>query len=85
LHHCKKVLESGSRETYDLKLFKGNQSFFWAQLESIAVMVGDNALNGRQFNTAITDITDRKQAEDALCNALDKSHQQAKEVAPARI
>jgi PAS domain S-box-containing protein len=81
LHHCKKVLESGSRETYDLKLFKGNQSFFWAQLESIAVMVGDNALNGRQFNTAITDITDRKQAEDALCNALDKSHQQAKEVA----
>ncbi len=44
-------------------------------------MAGDNILNGRQFNTSITDITDRKQAEDALCNALDKSHQQAKEVA----
>ena len=80
LHHCKKVLESGNRETFDLKLFKANQSDFWAQLESIAVMAGDSALNGRRFNTAITDITDRKQAEDALCNALDKSHQQAKEV-----
>ena len=80
-HHCKKVLESGNRETYDLKLLKGNQSFFWAQLESIADRAGDGTLNGRRFNTAITDITDRKQAEDALCNALDKSHQQAKEVA----
>ena len=79
-HHCKKVLESGNRESYDLKLFKTNQSDFWAQLESIAVKAGDSTLNGRQFNTAITDITDRKQAEDALCNALDKSHQQAKEV-----
>jgi PAS domain S-box-containing protein len=78
-HHCKKVLESGNRETYDLQLFKANQSLFWAQLESIAVMAGDS-LNGQQFNTAITDITDRKQAEDALCNALDRSHQQAKEV-----
>ncbi len=78
-HHCKKVLESGNRETYDVQLFKANQSLFWAQLESIAVMAGDS-LNGQQFNTAITDITDRKQAEDALCNALDRSHQQAKEV-----
>jgi PAS domain S-box-containing protein len=79
-HHCKKVLESGNRDTYDLKLFKANQSDFWAQLETIAVMAGDGTLNGRQLNIAITDITDRKQAEDALCNALDKSHQQAKEV-----
>ena len=84
LHHCKKVLESGNRETYDLKLFKGNQSFFWAQLESIAVRTGSNILNSHRFNTAITDITDRKQAEDALCSALDKSHQQAKEVAALR-
>lgn len=79
-HHCKKVFETGNRDTYDLKLFKANQSDFWAQLETIAVMSGDSTLNGRQLNIAITDITDRKQAEDALCNALDKSHQQAKEV-----
>ena len=79
-HHCKKVLESGIRETYDLKLFKKDRSLFWAQLESIAEPADDTDLNSRQFITAITDITDRKHAEDALCNALDKSHQQAKEV-----
>ena len=80
LHHCKKVLESGNRETHDLKLSKAPRSSFWAQLESIAVGAGDGAFNGGRFNTAITDITDRKQAEDALCNALDRTHQQAKEV-----
>jgi PAS domain S-box-containing protein len=79
-HHCKKAFESGDRETYDLKLFKKDQSVFWAQLESIALTTVDNGLNGRQLNSAITNISDRKQAEDALCNALDKSHQQAKEV-----
>ncbi|MCK5417643.1 MAG: PAS domain S-box protein, partial [Desulfobacterales bacterium] len=70
-HHCKKVFKSGNRETYDLKLFKKDQSHFWAQLESIAINADDSHANGRQFNTAITDITNRKQAEDALCNALE--------------
>jgi PAS domain S-box-containing protein len=79
-HHCKKALESGNRETVDLKLFKKDQSLFWAQLESIALTSAGSGLNGRQLNTAITNISDRKQAEDALCNALDKTHQQAKEV-----
>lgn len=79
-HHCKKVFESGNRETYDLKLLKADQSLFWAQLESIAPTAVDSALDGCQLKTAITDITDRKHAEDALCRALDKSHQQAKEV-----
>ena len=69
-NHCKKALESGNRETCDLKLFKEDQSLFWAQLESIALTVADSSLNGRQLNTAITNITDRKQAEDVLCNAL---------------
>jgi len=79
-HHCKKVFKSGNRETYDLKLFKKDQSHFWAQLESIAINADDSHANGRQFNTAITDITNRKQAEQALCDALEKSNQQAKEV-----
>jgi len=78
--HCKKVFESGNRETYDLKLAKADRSVFWAQLESIAVVIPDSALNGRQFNTAVIDITSRKQAEDALCNALENYHQQAREV-----
>jgi PAS domain S-box-containing protein len=71
-HHCKKVFESGTRETYDLKLFKKDRSHFWAQLESIAIHADDSHANGRQFNTAITDITDRKQAEGALQAARDE-------------
>jgi PAS domain S-box-containing protein len=79
-HHCKKVFESGGRETYDLQIYKRDRTPFWAQLESIAIQPHHSGANGRHFNTAITDISDRKQAEDALCNALEKSNQQAKEV-----
>jgi PAS domain S-box-containing protein len=79
-HHCKKVFESGNRETYDLRILKKDRTSFWVQLESIAIKAHHRGANGLQFNTAITDITDRKQAEDALCNALEKSNQQAKEV-----
>ena len=79
-HHCKKVFESGNRETYDLRIRKKGRASFWAQLESIAIKPHNRNANGRHFNTAITDISDRKQAEDALCNALEKSNQQAKEV-----
>ena len=79
-HHCKKVFESGNRETYDLRILKKDRTSFWAQLESIAIKAHNRGANGHHFNTAITDITDRKQAEDALCNALEKSNQQAKEV-----
>ena len=79
-HHCNRVFESGNRETYDLQLLKKGRASFWAQLESIAVEAPTQNTNGRHFNSAITDITDRKRAEDALCNALEKSNQQAKEV-----
>ena len=79
-HHCKNAFESGNRETYDLKLFRKDRSLFWAQLESIALTATERDFNGRQLHTAITNITDRKQAEDALCNALNKTHQQAREV-----
>ena len=74
-HHCKKIFESGNRETYDLRLLKANQSLFWAQLESIALAAGGSALNGRQFNTAITDISDRKQAEKDLQATRDELEQ----------
>ncbi|MGD9181741.1 MAG: PAS domain S-box protein [Desulfobacterales bacterium] len=79
--HCKKVFESGNRETYDLQIFKKDRASFWAQLESIAIETPNKGANGCHVNTAITDITDRKQAEDELCSALEKSNQQAKEVA----
>jgi len=79
--HCKKVFESGKRETCDLKILRKDRTSFWAQLESVVIKAHNRGGNGRQFYTAITDISDRKQAEDALFNALEKSNQQAKEVA----
>ena len=68
-HHCKKALESGNRETYDLKLFNKDRSIFWAQLESIAHTATDSNLNGHRLNTVITNIDARKQAESALQKA----------------
>ena len=65
-HHCKKVLESGKREIYDLKLSINDHSSFWVQLESIVEPAVGPKLNGHQFITAITDITHRKQTECAL-------------------
>jgi PAS domain S-box-containing protein len=79
-HHCKTVCTSGKREIYDLKMFKKDRTSFWAQLESIGVTGVDQNTTVRRFNAAIIDISHRKQAEDALCNALEKSHRQAKEV-----
>ena len=78
-HHCKKVFESGDRESYDLRIRKKDRTSYWAQLESIAIKAHNRGANGHHFNTAITDITDRKQAEDALCNALEKSNQDRRE------
>ena len=62
-HHCQKVLETGKREIYDLKLSTKDQSSFWVQLESIVEPVVGTKLNGHQLITAITNITNRKQTE----------------------
>jgi PAS domain S-box-containing protein len=76
--HCKQVLENQSRESCDLKLKDGDKPLY-VQIESTAIK--DKAENDDHIQTTVTNITDRKQAEDALCNALEKSQQRAKEVA----
>ncbi|MGD8962840.1 MAG: PAS domain S-box protein [Desulfobacterales bacterium] len=62
-HHCQKVLETGKREIYDLRLSIKDQSSFWVQLESIVEPAVGTKLNGHQLITAITNITNRKQTE----------------------
>ncbi len=71
-HHCRKVLESGKRDIYDLKLSVNNQSSFWVQLESTIEPAVGTKLNGHQFITAITNITHRKQTECALQETRDE-------------
>ena len=70
--HCKKVLASGNREIYDLKLSINDQSSFWVQLESIVEPAAGAKLNGHQLITAITNITNRKQTECALMETRDE-------------
>jgi PAS domain S-box-containing protein len=76
--HCKQVLENQSRESCDLKLKDGDMPLY-VQIESTAIK--NEAGNDDHIQTTVTNITDRKKAEDALCNALEKSQQRAKEVA----
>ncbi|MBT8331329.1 MAG: PAS domain S-box protein [Deltaproteobacteria bacterium] len=70
-HHCDKVLESGNREIYDLKLAINDQSSFWVQLESIVKPIDGVKLNGHHLITSITNITYRKQTECALMETRD--------------
>ncbi len=59
--HLKKVFESKTKQTCELKLIKKDSFQFYAHLESIAV--SDNAGN-YSCRTAISDITERKLAEE---------------------
>ncbi|MBT8372981.1 MAG: PAS domain S-box protein, partial [Deltaproteobacteria bacterium] len=62
--HCRNALKSETKQTCALKLIKRDGSPFYAQLESVAVGSGDDRL--KQLRTALTDITERKQAEEVL-------------------
>jgi len=62
--HLKKVLESGTKQTCELKIIKKKDgSQFYAHLESIAV--SDNAGN-HSCRTAISDISKQKQLADEI-------------------
>ncbi|MGD9304007.1 MAG: PAS domain S-box protein [Desulfobacterales bacterium] len=76
--HCKQVLENQSRESCDLKLGNNDQPLY-IQIESTALK--NKTGNDSHIQSSVTNITDRKRAEEALCDALEKSRQRAKEVA----
>lgn len=62
--HLKKVFATGCRQCCTLTLFKKNGKPFHAQLDSIPAVIasGENPL----CQTTVTDITERKELEDAL-------------------
>ena len=76
--HCKQVLESQTTQSCDLKLLNGGRHPLFIQIESIAAK--NEQGNSRQIQIAVTEITARKRAEEALCDALEKSQQHAREV-----
>jgi len=62
--HLKKVFETQSNQTCEIELRKQDGSQFYAQLESIAVQDESGQFN--QCRTVVSDITDRKRAEESL-------------------
>jgi PAS domain S-box-containing protein len=62
--HCSEISKKGTSETCELKLLKKDGMPFYALLESIPVMNGDRGLT--QIRSSMTDITERKEAEEAL-------------------
>ena len=62
--HRRRVVETATRQTCELKLLKNDGTEFYGLLESIAVPDAEG--NFKQFRTTITDISERKRAEDAL-------------------
>ena len=62
--HQKKLFETKAKQTCELKLIRKDRTQFYAQLESIVVK--DAKEDIPQTRTTITDINDRKLAEEAL-------------------
>ena len=76
--HCKQVLESQTMQSCDLQLSNDGRHPLFVQIESVSTK--NKTDNTHHIQLAVTEITNRKRAEDALCDALEKSQQHAKEV-----
>jgi PAS domain S-box-containing protein len=58
-HHCAEVVRNKDKETCELKLLKGDGTFLYARMQSVAV-------GEAWIRSALLDITPRKEAEDAF-------------------
>ncbi len=61
--HMNRVFETGTTQTSEIRIRKGNGLTFHAKLQSMAVSSGDRTKNVR---TSLSDITGRKKAEEEL-------------------
>jgi PAS domain S-box-containing protein len=72
----KNLLETKTHQTLELKLIRKDGTWFYARLEGIAVE--DPEENTPLIRIAVTDITERKQAEEALKKAHDELDRKVK-------
>jgi PAS domain S-box-containing protein len=75
--HSRRLFASRTKQTCDVKILHPANKTLWVQLESVAVQNGSE--DPDLFFTVINDITDRKQAEEALREAHDKLEQRVSE------
>ncbi|MBU2647735.1 PAS domain S-box protein, partial [bacterium] len=74
--HCRSCLAAEGRHTCEIKMKKGDNTLFYAFLESSA---GKDHDGSKLIRTAITDITARKQMEEELQNHRDHLEELVKE------
>jgi PAS domain S-box-containing protein len=75
--HRNQVLQTGTRHMCEIKLVKPDGSCFHAQLESVGI--ADSQGEFSRLRTVITDINDRKLAEEALRGAHDELERRVEE------
>jgi PAS domain S-box-containing protein len=68
--HCKRIFESTTKQTCELKLVKQGGTLIDARLDSVAVEA--KAAGPGQFRTAVTDISERVQAKAVLQDSEEK-------------
>ena len=90
--HLRAAFRSGSRQTCEIRLQKQDGTLFWAQLEGsvvdtepggpdvVAVDAAAPSRPIRQCFTTLTDISERKRAEELLNNALEEKNTLMKEI-----
>jgi len=67
--HRQQLFEAGAPQVYELRLLRTNADPFWAQVEATAAQDADGAPVCR---AVVSDITERKQAEQALQEANER-------------
>ncbi len=70
-NHFRSVLQQGQKQSCDLMLRRKDGSFFYALVDSIRLELKEGT---PLVHTALTDITERKQFEEALLEAEDRYH-----------
>jgi len=75
--HRNQVLQTGARHVCEIKLVKPDGGWFHAQLESVGIADSDSEFS--RFRTVISDIGDRKLAEELLQRAHDELENRVEE------
>jgi PAS domain S-box-containing protein len=75
--HLKRLFETKAKQACELKLVRKDRDEFYAQLESI--VSEDQEEKAKKIRIVVTDITDRKLAEEVLKKAHDTLEQKVKE------
>jgi PAS domain S-box-containing protein len=75
--HTQQLYDTRQKKNCDLKLLNGSQEVRWIQLESVAVLDGEDS--PEQFRTVIKEVTGLKQAEEALRKNRDELEQRVVE------